>query len=294
MVNCPAAPAPVPFQRYMSAPAVERVPVKWVGARPPNDFVGPFGTVRPFHVVEAVPPPRYRCPPWVVTLRSCTPPPPLLSLSAQNTTFSGAPAAPLIEIPLFITTLRCDLRVSVVVPEEAVLVTLAATVISPLPPVLASVAMVTLPLFSAVPSVAAPILLVVWAPLPLAMVKSTGSSSHSPIRPCGARVLMRVLSSTCSVWPEVSMRPPLPLCAPPLARMLPDTCVRPIGFRTSLHNTAVPPSPRCVALTSMLAPVSTVVLVACFSGPDPCQPPPTSTSPPPVAPEAVVVDCPPG
>ena len=89
-----------------------------------------------------------------------------------------------------------------------------------------------------------------------------------------------------SVCPEVSILPPSPDSLPPLARISPLTRVTLPLLVTSDHNTAVPPLPLWVAETSIFAPRSIVTVVAWCRAPLPCQPPPTSTVPPPVAPEA--------
>ena len=52
------------------------------------------------------------------------------------------------------------------------------------------------------------------------IVTSAGSSSHVPLLPFGALALM-LMPNTSSQWPEVSIKPPSPPCAPPRAVMLP-------------------------------------------------------------------------
>src|SRR4051812_20757831 len=120
-------------------------------------------------------------------------------------------------------TSRLALRVSVVVLGVAVQLTAWLTLMSPLPltavkrlrtgGVPATVAstpgavlITTLLLTSNAESVG-PLMLSV-APLP--MVKSCGSISQSPVRPNGAAVVTRALSSTRTRAAEVSMKPPLP------------------------------------------------------------------------------------
>ena len=63
----------------------------------------------------------------------------------------------------------------------------------------------TLPLARLLSSVAA-----VMSPPLAAMVKSVGSTSHVPLLPPAALVVIAVPSATCTCAPEVSMKPPLP------------------------------------------------------------------------------------
>ena len=163
----------------------------------------------------------------------------------------------------------------------------AARVMSPrsAPLAVPEVAIVTLLVLRLVPSVVAPMLLVVSAPLPLAMVKLVGSSSQVPASPFAARVLTRALSPTRSVVPEVSTWPPLPALAL-LAVMLPSKRVTLSAFLALLQSTTLPPSPPSSALAAMLAPACMVRVVAWCRSPLPCQSPPTSTLPPPLVPLA--------
>ena len=118
---------------------------------------------------------------------------------------------------------------------------------------------------------------------------SAGSSNHWPDLPwLAAWVSTVTCSPNCSVWPEVSTCPPLPVPAP-LASMRPPTCVTLLAFFTSLHNTTLPPTPWLVALASMLAPCAMATCVAWRMSPLPCQSPPTNTVPPPVAPLASIL-----
>ena len=109
-----------------------------------------------------------------------------------------------------------------------------------------------------------------------------------PDCPCGASVLMIALLPTWRLWPEVSTLPPLPPSGPPCALMLPLATVWLLGLLMSEYSTTCPPSPACVALASMVAPAAIVTLVAWRISPLPCQSPPTSTVPPPVAPPASI------
>ena len=56
--------------------------------------------------------------------------------------------------------------------------------------------------------------------VPVDMVTSVGSSSHIPALPLRA-LAVTLIPSTSSQWPEVSIRPPSPLSAPPRAVMVP-------------------------------------------------------------------------
>ena len=111
-----------------------------------------------------------------------------------------------------------------------------STVMSPLPvPLVLAVVMVTLvPAVSAVTMSATftlavlalgfgvktlPVMLPPLVAAPV-IVTSAGSSSHRPARPLAADALTWT-PATSSAWPEVSIRPPLPPCAPPRAVMLP-------------------------------------------------------------------------
>ena len=89
-------------------------------------------------------------------------------------------------------------------------VTALFTKMSPLPAVPASVAMETLPRPRLVESVPAPIPETVNAPLPDAMVKSTGSISQEPLLPLAAWVVMTAPSATLTWAAEVSTKPPSP------------------------------------------------------------------------------------
>ena len=82
------------------------------------------------------------------------------------------------------------------------------------------------------------------------------------------------------------MRPPWPPGPAPRASNWPCAVVRPPSRVTSLHSTTLPPSPCVVALASMRALPSMSTVVAAYSPSPPCQPPPTRTRPPPVAPLA--------
>ena len=178
-------------------------------------------------------------------------------------------------------------NVSVVALPDVLLMALL-TKMSPLPAVLASVVILTLLDTKLLESVVAPMPEVDSASLPAEMVKSTGSSNQLPFFPAlpAADVSTRTLLPICKVAPEVSILPPLPPSAPPWALKLPCTSVRLSLLCTSLHSTTLPPSPLCVALASMLAPSCMVTVVAWRRLPLPCQSPPTSTVPPPVAPVA--------
>jgi hypothetical protein len=70
--------------------------------------------------------------------------------------------------------------------------------------------------------------------------------------------------------------------------MRPEAVVTDWSLATSLHNTTSPPLPMSVALASMWLSALKFTLVAWCMGPLPCQPPPTQTVPPPVAPLASI------
>ena len=93
----------------------------------------------------------------------------------------------------------------------------------------------------------------------------------------------------CPSAPESrKIRPPSPPLGPPLASKVPSARVTESGFFTSDPRTTVPPSPLSVALASSRAPFSTIATVAGrMLSSFPCQLPPTKTSPPPVAPDAL-------
>jgi hypothetical protein len=95
-------------------------------------------------------------------------------------------------------------------------------------------------------------------------VMLSGSSSHMPPSPAGAPVSTDALAPMVSVWPEVSINPPLPPSAPPRALARPLNIVSPTD-----HTTIVPPLPRVMAFASKRAPASTVTARACGSGPVP-------------------------
>ena len=57
--------------------------------------------------------------------------------------------------------------------------------------------------------------------LALVMVKSAGSSNHSPLWPLPADAPTRAPVTSNERLPDVSTNPPLPPCSPPLAEMLP-------------------------------------------------------------------------
>ena len=141
--------------------------------------------------------------------------------------------------------------------------------ISPLPPVVASVWMVTEPLPSAVCRVVAPMPLVVCPPAPVAIVKSIGSISQWP-----PPVLTTKPSSIATCAAEVSTKPPLPElplpCAliTPLARSSPEMCPLSVAIAVTLPP-AVPSAPtlelsassiRFVARKKIRPPCSTTLL----------------------------------
>ena len=82
--------------------------------------------------------------------------------------------------------------------------------------------------------------------VPAPIVTSAGSSSHVPGLPLGAPAFTR-RSDTSSQWPEVSIRPPSPPCAPPRAEMLPETRVESVD-----HSTTVPPLPWVIASAAIV------------------------------------------
>nr|WP_241674446.1 hypothetical protein [Candidatus Methylobacter oryzae] len=118
------------------------------------------------------------------------------------------------------------------------------TKMSPLPPVEASVAMVTLPPPKLVASVAAPIPEVLSTPLPALIVKSTGSISQVPLLPFAAFVVILASSATLTWAAEVSMKPPFVWPSPPvplteglgsgaLASSVPPTLTVPLSMSPS-------------------------------------------------------------
>ena len=82
--------------------------------------------------------------------------------------------------------------------------------------------------------------------------KSFGSSSQLPACPRGARVLTLVASAMRKSVAEVSMNPPSPPCSPPLALMLPSTCVRLLALFRSAMMSMRPPLPALLAAASAL------------------------------------------
>ena len=99
----------------------------------------------------------------------------------------------------------------------------ALTRMSPFPSVEASVWMVTEPPPRAVCNVVAPMPLVVWEPEPEAIVKSSGSISHSP-----PPVLSLKPSSILTAAADVSTNPPLP------GVPLPCALISPLAFNSPL------------------------------------------------------------
>ena len=166
----------------------------------------------------------------------------------------------------FTTTSRTAFRVRVDtggLPGALVHEIAVSTVMSPLPvpPVLAVMMVTLLPAVSA-DTMSATFTLAVLAlgsgvkTLPLrlpplvaapVMVTSAGSSSHRPAAPWGAEALT-LIPATSSQWPEVSIRPPLPPCAPPRALMRPWARVVSLA-----HSTTVPPRPVLMASALMRA-----------------------------------------
>ena len=117
----------------------------------------------------------------------------------------------------------------------------------------------------------------------VATTMSSGSSSQVPARPALAPASTMPLRTPRLCLPEVSTWPPAPPAGPPRALMRPSNWVTP-----SAHSTTRPPSPAWVALASMRAPSAMTVVSALRSVPWPCQPPPTSTVPPPAGPLASI------
>ena len=113
------------------------------------------------------------------------------------------------------------------------------------------------------------------------IVRLFGSSSSVPVLPAAARRSTDpVKSSNC--LPDTSTKPPSPLSAPPRAETLPANWVF-----LSDHITTLPPLPAVRASALIEAPASTVVVRAFRrSGDAPWKPPPMSTTPPPVLPDA--------
>ena len=104
------------------------------------------------------------------------------------------------------------------------------------------------------------------------IIKSFGSSSHSPTLPSRflATVETQASSPTVNLAPDVSTKPPLPLFLPPRAVILPLNTVF-----SSLHTTTLPPSPRSLASAVIEAFFFTVVVLALRSVPFPLALPPT-------------------
>ena len=169
---------------------------------------------------------------------------------------------PLVPVMAWLTfTFPTAFRVSVV---ESVQVSAALTVMSPDPEPLRPVfSVLTVTLLSA-KAVTRSVTLMLAAltpelgantpPVPVAsgvasteIGMSAGSSSQVPMCPRGARVSTRK-PPTSSHWPEVSIKPPSPPCAPPRADTWPSARVLP-----SAHSTTCPPSPCSRALASMVA-----------------------------------------
>ncbi len=142
------------------------------------------------------------------------------------------------EIASLTTTSRTAFNVRIdagASPDAFVQVIGASTVISPFPlPEVFSVLIVTsVPAVRAVTMVAASTVAVfalgsgVNSPsamvppvVPAVIVTSAGSSSQVPLSPCGVPALT-LMPATSSQWPEVSIRPPSPPCAPPRAVIVP-------------------------------------------------------------------------
>ena len=120
-----------------------------------------------------------------------------------------------------------------------------------LPVVLVSI--VTSPLFRAVEMLVAKALVL--------RVKSTGSNSQLPNFPLLANVETFIPSSSIAC-PDVSIRPPLPLFNPPVAKKVPCAEVIESGLLTSDQAAIVPPSPSLVAEAFKILPPSIVVLRA--------------------------------
>ena len=127
------------------------------------------------------------------------------------------------------------LNVSVDAGADLLQVTAESTVISPLPSPLAFAVLIvtSVPAVRAVtmsPTAAVAVEALAFGvktppanvPLVVAAVIDTlaGSSSHVPLLPFGALALI-LIPGTSSQWPEVSIKPPSPDCAPPRALMLP-------------------------------------------------------------------------
>ena len=119
------------------------------------------------------------------------------------------------------------------------------------------------------------------------MLISVGSSNQDPSFPLSADVSTLPVAIDKSPLPEVSTKPPSPPPAPPRASILPLKDVVP-----SAHTTTLPPLPESSALALMLAFVPTTVAFAVGTPPWPCRSPPTSTVPPPAAPEASIAALP--
>ena len=123
----------------------------------------------------------------------------------------------------------------------------------------------------------------------LLMVTLVGSSSHWPPLPAAPPLTLTLPCKPSMALPEVSTLPPWLFCPvpvpAPVALMLPSISVRP-----SAQTTTVPPLPCALALASIVAPLCTMVRLALRVTPSacaaPCQPPPTSTVPPPAWPDA--------
>ena len=122
---------------------------------------------------------------------------------------------------------------------------------------------------------------VLLAVAPVIATFESGSNNHDPPFPCSAPAPPRTPVASRILCPEVSIKPPLPDCAPPLAQMEPWALVNPSDQRITL-----PPLPLVTAsaLMTALLPINTAL--ALVSGPKPWKFPPTNTVPPPASPEA--------
>ena len=119
---------------------------------------------------------------------------------------------------------------------------------------------------------------------PVEIVISVGSSNKMPILPYCARVSAAPIKFKCCL-PETSTKPPLPLCMPPFAEILPKNCVA-----LSAHTITLPPLPFSVASALSLAFWLTKVLLAFWIAEFfPWKSPPTKIVPPPVLPFTLIL-----
>ena len=142
------------------------------------------------------------------------------------------PLVPVMACLIFMSRSACNVRVVLAVQTTASLTLISPFPMPPAPrflvvtvtlvPPNASFRSLTFTLAMPTPEFGAktPALGVAFVIAAFDIETSAGSSSQSPLLPFGALALTRI-PATSSIWPEVSIKPPSPPCAPPRAVMLP-------------------------------------------------------------------------